>query len=82
MKRFALVAGVLVRPGLVGSPADAADPSRSVVKLYVTTVVRDVAAPWRPGWSFAATRGAAEEGGGGRRTNARRGGGYRGRELR
>ncbi len=64
MKRLRPGAGVLVVLGLVGSPADAADPSRSIVKLYVSTVARDVTAPWRPGWNYQATgSGAVIEGG-------------------
>jgi S1-C subfamily serine protease len=64
MRRFWLVASLLVALGLVGSGADAADPSRSIVKLYVTRVLRDVQNPWRPGWNWGVTgSGAVIEGG-------------------
>lgn len=39
--------------------ARAADPSRAIVKLYVTTVARDVTAPWRPGWNHGVTGSGA-----------------------
>jgi S1-C subfamily serine protease len=41
-----------------------ADPSRSIVKLYVTRVARDVRAPWRPGWNYGATGSGAVIAGG------------------
>ena len=47
-----------------GPPARTVDPSRSIVKLYVTTVARDVTAPWRPGWSHAVTGSGAVLGSG------------------
>jgi S1-C subfamily serine protease len=64
MKRFWLRAAVLVALALAARPAGAADPSRAVVKLYVTTVARDVMAPWRPGWNYQSTgSGAVIDGG-------------------
>jgi S1-C subfamily serine protease len=58
--------GVVLLAGLwvVPQPAAAADPSRSIVKLYVTRVLRDLNAPWRPGWNWGVTgSGAVIEGG-------------------
>jgi S1-C subfamily serine protease len=68
MRRFEAGVVALVGMALAGGapPAAAAgeDPSRSVVKLYVTTVGRSLVAPWRPGWNFGVTgSGAVIEGG-------------------
>jgi S1-C subfamily serine protease len=45
--------------GLPAGAAAAADPTRSVVKVYVATIGRDVASPWRPGWNFNVTGSGA-----------------------
>ena len=56
--------GVVLGLGVAqGAAARENDPSRSIVKLYVTTVARDLFGPWRAGSSFAATgSGAVIEG--------------------
>jgi len=45
-------------------PARGADPSRAIVKIYASTVGRDVTAPWRPGWNLASTGSGAVIAGG------------------
>ena len=67
MKRVLGVAVLLLVPrlGLAARPAPAGgqDPSRAIVKLYVTTVGRDLRAPWRPGWNYSVTGSGAVIGG-------------------
>jgi S1-C subfamily serine protease len=67
MKRCLLALGLAAlaasseasRPGV-----PAKDPSRSIVKVYVSRVLRDVNAPWRSGWNWGVTgSGAWIEGG-------------------
>jgi len=71
MKRFLPVVAVLLAPWVAARPAAALpaavpdeDPSRSIVKLYVTTLGRDLYAPWRPGSSFSVTGSGAVIAGG------------------
>lgn len=67
MKRLLLAVAVVLVAGrfMAASPAARDEsPSRSIVKLYVTTVARDVYAPWRPGWNYQVTgSGAVIDGG-------------------
>jgi S1-C subfamily serine protease len=65
MKGFLLATAVLVAPSVgAGSSAAPVDPWRSIVKVYVTTVGRNLLAPWRPGWNYGVTgSGAVIEGG-------------------
>lgn len=57
MKRWLAVGAVLVTFGAATRAVAApdVDPSRAIVKLYVTTVARDLLAPWRSGSSYGVT---------------------------
>ena len=55
-----LVALGLPCPAVGDQAAEAsADPSSSVVKIYVAAVTPDAFAPWRPGWSYDKTGSGA-----------------------
>jgi S1-C subfamily serine protease len=59
-KTVARLALALVLASAVPAGAAAAvDPTRSVVKVYVATIGRDVASPWRPGSNFNVTGSGA-----------------------
>jgi S1-C subfamily serine protease len=67
MWRSVLVAGLVAAAASseAGRPeAPRPDPSRAIVKLYVTRVLRDVRAPWRPGWNWGVTGSGAVIAGG------------------
>lgn len=57
MKRLLSVVSVLFTLCVAARPVAAqdVDPSRAIVKLYVTTVARDLLAPWRSGSSYGVT---------------------------
>jgi S1-C subfamily serine protease len=61
-----LALGVALSLGAGAAPAAAegSDPSRSIVKLYVTAVMRDVTSPWRGGWGYPVTGSGAVIAGG------------------
>lgn len=65
---LAMAGALAVVPGsgarVEGGGVRQADPSRAIVKVYASTIGRDVTAPWRPGWNMASTGSGAVISGG------------------